>query len=404
MSSIQGIRDDRLHDGSPTPNIQSSVGIGVGNVSTPLADELALRTTVGPLAMPTFVAGLRGVGRIDADERDPGESGFVFEEGAKLSECPRAAPTTLRPSQPFAGSFPDAFEVFESYAPVGLFRLAHDLLGQDVIRVLLESAFFAGEFLEVALCRFRASCLQLGADTLVASARLLDPLGCMYLTIRVRGNVVYAQVNPEPVFRSAGWRLLDLYRGEQIPLTATVDKVRLAAAGSQQGTGALITDVRDALTGLIGHRPDGHLVFVPAEDTVVVGDGPERPEGSLASLVELVSISDLCEEAYDYLCRKSEALLDRVIRRLLKPVLIAKGALLPSHLRGVVTGFVHTAKCRLQGLVLGPGREQLDHHRKIQAVTMLIGIPDHGSFPVANFGAAPFLPRLKYGGILEQSR
>jgi hypothetical protein len=132
--------------------------------------------------------------------------------------------------KPFAGSFPDAFEVFEGYdAPVGLFRLAHDLLGQDMVRVLLESAFFAGEFLEVALCRFRAGCLQLGADTLVASARLLDPLGCMYLTIRVRGNVVYAKVNPEPVFRSAGCRLLDLYRGEQIPLAATVDKVRLAS-------------------------------------------------------------------------------------------------------------------------------------------------------------------------------
>jgi hypothetical protein len=63
------------------------------------------------------------------------------------------------------------------------------------------------------------------------------------------------------------------------------------------------------------------------------------------------------------------------------------------------------AKRRLKSLVLGVGREQLDHDRKPHAVTMLNTIPDHERTPkVANFGAAPFLPSSKEEGFLEQSR
>ena len=96
MSSTAGIRDDRHHDGCPATDVKRSVRIGVGNVSTALTDELALRSSVGLIAIPALVAGLRGVGRIDTHERDTGKPALVFEEAAKLPKSPFAVPTTLR--------------------------------------------------------------------------------------------------------------------------------------------------------------------------------------------------------------------------------------------------------------------------------------------------------------------
>ena len=78
MSSTAGIRDDRHHDGCPAADVARSVRIGVGNVSTAFADELALRSSVCLIAVPALVARLRGVGRIDAHERYPGKPALVL--------------------------------------------------------------------------------------------------------------------------------------------------------------------------------------------------------------------------------------------------------------------------------------------------------------------------------------
>src|SRR5215211_459527 len=187
---------DRPHDGGPAAYVERSVGIGVGNVSTTLTDKLTLRAAVGLLAVPALVAGLRGVGRIDAHERYPGKPGFVFEEAAKLPEGPLAVPTTLRSPEPLAGAFPDAFEIFEGYAPVGLLRLAYDALAEYVVRIAFEPTLFAGQLLQVPLCGLRARRLQLRADALVALARLLNALGCVDLAVRIGGDVSHPRSTP----------------------------------------------------------------------------------------------------------------------------------------------------------------------------------------------------------------
>jgi hypothetical protein len=131
MSSAIGVRDDRHHDGCPAADVARSVRIGVGNVSTALADKLGLASSVCLIAIPALVAGLRGVGRIDAHERDTGKPALVLEEAAKLPEGPFAVPSALRsPPEPLAGALPDAFEFFEGYPPVGLLRLANDMLAK----------------------------------------------------------------------------------------------------------------------------------------------------------------------------------------------------------------------------------------------------------------------------------
>jgi hypothetical protein len=404
-SSLDRLGDDRPHDGGPATYVARSVGIGVDNVSTPLTDELALRSPVGLLAMPALRTRLRSVGRIDRYQHDPGKPGLVFQEAAKLPESPLGVPTTLRPFQPFADAESDAFEVFEGYAPVRLFRLIDDMLAENVVRDLLEPAFSAGEFLQVALRRPRASLLKFGANALVSLARLFHSFGGVCLTVRVGSDIGHPKVNPEPVLWRARRGFLDFDSGQQIPLATPINEIGLAPTGTEQSTRSLITDERDTLPGFLGHGPDGHLIVVPTQDALIVGDGSQRLEGSLATLVELVGISDLCEQAYDHLRAKAEALFDWVVGRLLEPVLVGERLRVPCNPGGVVAGLVHPAKRRLKSLVLEVGREQLDHDRKPHAVTMLNIVPDHERTPkVANFGAAPFLPSSKEEGFLEQSR
>jgi hypothetical protein len=354
----------------------------VGNVSTAFADKLALRTPVCLIAVPALVAGLRGVGRIDADEGYPGKPGLVLEEAAKLSESPLAVPTTLRSPKPLAGALPDAFEIFEGYPPVGLFSLAYDAFAEYMVSIALEAALLAGQLFEVALSRFSARLLQLGAYPLVALARLFYALGGVCLPVRIGGDVSHAEIYAEPILRRTRRRLLNLYGCEQVPLAGAVDEIGLTAAGGEQRTSALIANKRDALSAL--GSPDRNLASfaVPAQDAIIVGDSPERPKRTPSAPIELVRIGNLSEQAYHYLRGKPEALLNVVVRCLLKPVLVGVRALILGNRRCVIARLVDAAQRRKQSPALGSRREHLYQHCKFHIVTMMTNLHNHGGFPM----------------------
>lgn len=392
MSSTLGIRDDRPHDGGPAADISGSVYVGTGNVSTPLADELVLRSPVGLLAMPTPFAGLRGISRIHANERDPRETGFVFEETTKLPERPLAVPTTLRFAKPLAASFADALQILKGYPSVGLFRFVHDAPAKDVVRVLLKASLASRELFEMTprgLPALRRSCgirrlLQLASDALVSFTRLLDLLSGVCFAVGVRRQRHYAQIDSEPVFGSPRRRLFDLDSGEQIPFAFPVDKIRFTFARGEQGASPFVANKRDALARLggsarfAGNGPDGYLVSfaVPTEDAVVISDSPERTEEPPCPLIELIGIRDLREQSYDDLSGQPKTRLDILIDRLLE-LILAEGPSLPRHLRHVVAGFVDAAKRGLKSAGLRPRWGQLDHDRKSHAITMLMRMLDH---------------------------
>src|SRR5829696_8942920 len=145
-------------------------------------------------------------------------------------------------SEPFAGSFPDAFKVFEGYAPVGLFRFAYDPLRQAVVYVALVAAFPFRELLEVPFCGLGACRLEFGADALVPRARLLRSLRGVCFAVGVGGDVGHAQVNSKPIFRHSWWRFFDFHGSKQVKLAASVDEIGLTAPRAEQITGARAAD------------------------------------------------------------------------------------------------------------------------------------------------------------------
>lgn len=254
MSSALTLRGDALHDGSATADVHRSIVVGSRNVAALLADELGLTPAVGLVAVPALRASLRGVCRINTDERYSGEPSLIGYEGSKLSESPLVVPRTLRLPKPVP-ALADALEIFETQPSVRIGGLRYKPLRDAMVHITLAATLALGELLEVAFGRLRTRCLQLGADALVALTRLLDAPGGVCLAIRVGSDIDYAQVYPKPVLRRAGRRLFDLDRSEQIPLAAPINEIGFSPAMLQKSTGAFVADERDALAGLVGHGP-----------------------------------------------------------------------------------------------------------------------------------------------------
>src|SRR5689334_19561411 len=93
----------------------------MGGVSTTLAKEFALRTPIGFFNMPTSMAALTRVRRINRNKRHAHPLGFVRKEGSQLCERPIAA---LRPSFLTINPSPrgNASQIFDGNPALRVFR------------------------------------------------------------------------------------------------------------------------------------------------------------------------------------------------------------------------------------------------------------------------------------------
>lgn len=404
MINARCIRDDRLHDDSPT-DVHGGVVVRVRPEAARLAEEVVPVLPVGRYAVPTLGACARSVARVYGLHGDTGKPGLVFHEEPKLGECPPRMSRPLRSSDGTHGPCRDAFQIFETYPSTGLFRLAHQRFADAVVRVALAMPLALRQLLEVALRGLRASGLELRADAFVTLARFLDLVGRVRFAIRVGSEVDDTEVYSEPVFRSARRRLLDLDACEQKPLAATVNQVGLSTTKGKQTASTLIADERHPLSVFLRNGPDGDLggFGLPREYAVVVSDGSQGCVRSLRLFVEAVGISHLRKQPRDHLSGQGEAFLDFVVDEPLQRPL-AEDAAFPGYFGDIIASLVDTAKRRLKSLALRLRGEQLDHDGKPHLFTMLKVYPTTKGFPMTNFSAAPFLPRLKRVGGMEQIR
>lgn len=347
-------RYDGRVDKRPPADILRSIGVRGHNKPAGLTDELSLALAVGLFAMPALRARAARVAWVNRYCCNSGELGFVLDKSAKLSKGPLAMSRTLRPSN--RGPLADALQVFETYSSVAFCGFRYEPLRDYVVGVALEAPLFARELLKVALGRFRTRSLELGADTFVALARLLNLLRGVCVTIGVSNDVDHSEVNTYPVLRCSRWGFLDIDRGEQIPLPTAINEIGLTLPVGKHLTSPLTTGKRDALAP--GHGPDRYGIVGPPEDTVVVSDSAKGLELPLPSLIELVSISDLGDGAYHHLRGQAGGFTHGVVREFMDTVL-PKAAMLPAYLANFIGRSVGRPKRFLERAGLLSSRKQL---------------------------------------------
>ena len=200
-------------DGRPACNIASRDV--VGRASEPAADtlELRLRTTIAPCDVAAGRARLRGVGRIDQQDRDAGQRRLVRHEGSQLVEAPPVEQPTLdlgsrvRSAFPLPDALPNAVQVFECDGAVSTGGGLHEPLRDDMIGVGLKAPLFPATVFQQPLGALRPLLLEPPSDAEVPAPRAVQPGTGEHCRIARGRDVDDAQIDAEHTLRLARfWR------------------------------------------------------------------------------------------------------------------------------------------------------------------------------------------------------
>ncbi len=297
----------RLVNGSPIPNILRGVIVGGCRVPTCEATKMRLINPVPFITIPTqrLGTGAARVARIDRLNRHPCQPGLVFNKCPKLRETPIPVPTSLGLPNRFLSAFLDPFEVFKSNRaprPEGtLFGLRDQFLRKTMVDVRLKAALLPSVFLKAPLSRACPHGLQAIPPSLLADANLLYLGARVRLAVAVGGKIDDAEVNPQCVININGRWFLNLAGCQQIPLPVDQRQIGFAALGLQQVPLARATDERDGLPPRQRPDRDRRCSYIPAQNAIIVGNGPVRREDALGFAIKLIRIRHFRNTAHSHL-------------------------------------------------------------------------------------------------------
>ena len=158
-------------------NILCSIVICIQGISTLMALEKTLRTSVRTVLMSTITACLAGMPRVNLDYLDTIPSCFVGQEAVKLGKRP-AMETTFRFhilvlfATPDLGRSTNLIQILK-HKGTTLWSVLDNPFGKDVVMVFSLPKPFSRKPFQVPFSRFGSFSLQLAADTKDASLLLL---------------------------------------------------------------------------------------------------------------------------------------------------------------------------------------------------------------------------------------
>ncbi len=126
-------RDFRRIDRRPgeATDVPRRVHVCVVGVPTGHAAKLRLRWAVGFGYMPANRARLAGIGRVDVDDLNACQPGFVFDKCTKLRKSPSTHLRPLRLAKPCPVA--DALEFLQGKPATGAFGLSNERFGYAMV-------------------------------------------------------------------------------------------------------------------------------------------------------------------------------------------------------------------------------------------------------------------------------
>jgi hypothetical protein len=278
--------------GGPVTDIPCRVCVRVRGMAATHTDKLCLRL---PTCLVDVAAGralTTRVARINSNERHPGKSGLVGEEGPELKERPAMQLDSLL--TPNRYPFTDAAEFFDSNAAMGAFGESNNLLGKTMIYICGKAGFLARQIAELALGGPRASGLELGTQSTMSVAHVVDLGARVGRPIGIRSDRLDSHVDTEKgIDHHRFW--IDCVTGRgKVELAAMVDQVTLALLRLKKFLLAVSSRVANSQPA--ASRPDAHIVHFVAENAGVVTDSSMLPKAPLALLIELVSVRNFGQD------------------------------------------------------------------------------------------------------------
>jgi hypothetical protein len=151
--------------------------------------EFSLTFAVALFGVSTYVASLRGVGRIAIHHRHSLSLRFVVNKRPQLTKSPIAVSCALlRPFNPRPRS--DAFEILKGNRALRAFGFRNELLADTVIGILLKAPLTPAQAFQATFGRLGADLLKRLPPTGVPLAAAFNPLTAEALAITIRRQIV----------------------------------------------------------------------------------------------------------------------------------------------------------------------------------------------------------------------
>jgi len=266
-------------------------------------DEGGLMLPVGWLAVAAPGARPTGVARVHDRDRNAGQGCLVLEERTQLAERPAGHASSLWPAEP--SPFADALEIFQGQAATGVFAGRDERLGDNMVLVAAESGLATGEALQLLSASFRVDALKSLTQAVMPLADLLDGRATVLPSVRVHGEIRYAEINTEEVCDLHGrpGRQVDAGIEEEFP--SAVDEITLALDAVEARALVFAEHEWHELTPLqsqqahAGHALERHQVLV-------IGHGAVQLEDRAARLVAPEDLDRLADGAHGHLGGQAE--------------------------------------------------------------------------------------------------
>jgi hypothetical protein len=228
LTGCQGGRCVWTHDFAPAfdtadCDVDRCVVVGVPNEATLATFKFALRASVSFVDMPAPATSLRGVGRVDLDERYSGDPGLISQESAELGEGPgmQHGPLGLKKPYPVA----NAAQLFDGDAAPGAFSLGHDAFADLVIDVRGEPGFLTAPLAQQASRGPSSLCLQPLPEACLSFPVAVQPGSGRAIAIARRCDVDDPQIDAnKSIDRVGHWRFGHLDGGVQEPFPVAADQ------------------------------------------------------------------------------------------------------------------------------------------------------------------------------------
>lgn len=342
-------RHHRRVDKRPRSYVSSGVVISMARLSTLLTLENRLRRAIGFLAMAALAASATGIAWVNQNHRHPRQPAFVFDESAKLRECPSAHLRSLPLAK--SGASANASQLLKGNSAPPTFSLSNEVFADAMVGVAPEARFFVGYPLQgganlfgsatttLALCRRH---LQRLAARVVLLPDCLDLLASVPLAIAIGSEISRAQIHADEI-RVGNWRRFwQINRSQQKPLAVfSQDQITLPLRRTETFLLICTHDHRNDDT--TGKRFQRHAINpLKAQDAAVIRHRRVLAKLRELRLISFVGRSDVANADSGHLRRQSKLFPQfRVVEFLQQDIItrLASEIFLCEPIAGSVKGF-----------------------------------------------------------------
>jgi len=293
---------------------------------------------------------LRGICRVDVDQRNTSYGSLIGHELSKLVETPRTMVMSLRLLNRSLCHISNTLKIFEGDQGQSVFSLHNQSLGDTMVSIPSEPRHSARQFLEMPFSRFGPNTLKLGLKKIRLGSDILDFLTRMHLAIAVYCQVLDTEIYAKNSFGIIRRCFRNFNYNAEVEHPFDEDQVGLTSDPIQSSLLILPEANRNSLSALKSNQRN-FLKSLPREDSLIVNDGAIKPKLWFDGLVPLIGFADLGDGSDSELGREAKMLSDGIVNCLMDFNLV--GAMQrENRLCYVVASLVKPLHCFTEHLML----------------------------------------------------